>query len=386
MRFRHTPRRRPPWWPDDHPWPPSGPPDYYLLHRMRRRLFWRVGVFFLFVLFIIIAGCISLFWLVASWFGLLGLPGGQNLAPQPVGPPFFLRFWWLAPLALLAIGVATVASALRHAAVPLGELMEAAGRVAGGDYTTRVRESGPREVRALARAFNEMSSRLHANDEQRRNLLADVTHELRTPLTVIQGNLEGLLDGVYPRDDSHLITVLDETRLLSRLVEDLRTLSLAEAGALRLQKEPTDLAALIDQVVDKFRPQAQAAGVSLRISVPTDLPSLEVDVARIREVLENLISNALRFTPHDGEIRVECSINNRQRLAEVSVSDNGVGIPQEDLPFIFDRFHKSHDTHGMGLGLAIAKNLVAAHGGEISAESKPGNGTTIRFTLPLDSQ
>jgi signal transduction histidine kinase len=223
-----------------------------------------------------------------------------------------------------------------------------------------------------------MAARLQANDEQRRDLLADVTHELRTPLTVIQGNLEGLLDGIYPRDDAHLEPILEETRVLSRLIDDLRTLALAESGALKLQQEPTDLAILVSETVAFF--QAQANGVELSADVEPGLV-LEIDPARIRQVLENLITNALRYTPRGETIRVQCSVEGA--YVKVSVSDTGAGISPDDLPHIFDRFYKSHDSRGTGLGLAIAKNLVIAHGGEISAQSTVGRGTTIHLTLPL---
>jgi two-component system sensor histidine kinase BaeS len=384
MRYRRLPSHRPRWWPEDEPWPPTGPPNAYVWRRMRGRLFWRVGMLFLFLFFLTIGGFTLLFWLIASSLGVLEVPTGPPVFLTPIGVPFLFRFWWLVPVVLVSVGFAVAGSALRHAAIPLGDVMEAAGRVAAGDYTTRVEERGPREVRALAHAFNEMTARLRMNDEQRRNLMADVTHELRTPLTVIQGNLEGLLDGVYPRDDSHLAPILEETRVLSRLIDDLRTLALAEAGALKLQKEPTDMVALVEEVITSFRAQAEAAGVELRTEGPNDLPLLEIDPARIREVLENLISNALRFTLRGGEIRVECGLNRVTNRVTIAVRDSGAGISPEDLPHVFDRFFKSRNSRGMGLGLPIAKNLVAAHGGEISAESIEGQGTTIRFALPLD--
>jgi signal transduction histidine kinase len=350
---------------------------------MRDRLFWRVGLLFLFLFFLTVGGFTLLFWFIAESFGFLQIPVSAPFFPQSLGPPIVFRLWWFVPVILVSIGFAVAGSALRRTAVPFGDVMEAAGRVASGDYSARVEERGPREMRALAHAFNEMTARLRTNDEQRRNLLADVTHELRTPLTVIQGNLEGLLDGVYPRDDSHLAPILEETRVLSRLIDDLRTLSLADAGALKLQKEPTDLVALVNEAVASFRAQAESAGVELRSTAPTDLPAVEIDPARIREVLENLISNALRFTPRGGEIRVECSVNSGSHSVLVLVGDSGAGIPPDDLPHIFDRFFKSHNSRGMGLGLAIAKNLVFAHGGEIFARSEAGRGTTIQFSLPV---
>jgi signal transduction histidine kinase len=227
-----------------------------------------------------------------------------------------------------------------------------------------------------------MAERLQANDEQRRHLLAEVTHDLRTPLTIIQGNLEGILDGVYPRDDAQLGAILDETRLLSKLIDDLRLLALAEGGALPLRQEPADLAALIDEAAASFQPQAELGEVELVVETPPDLPELELDPVRIREVLTNLIANALRYTPPRGQVCIRCDREDGDRVV-VSVSDTGPGIPAADLPHIFDRFYKSPDSPGAGLGLAIARNFVAAHGGEISASSEIGRGTTVRFTLPL---
>jgi signal transduction histidine kinase len=290
-------------------------------------------------------------------------------------------------LLVAALGLLGIGRALRRLALPLGDLMEAAGRVAEGDYAARVAERGPRELRALSRAFNAMAGRLEKNEEQRRSLLADVTHELRTPLTVIQGNLEGLLDGVYPRDDARLAAILDETQVLSRLIEDLRTLSLAEAGALKLQREPIDLPALLGEAAASFRAQAEAAGVTVSLEAAPDLPLLEADPVRLREVAGNLIANALRYTPAGGRIQIQCSLEGGGESVAVAVSDTGRGIAPGDLPHVFDRFYKSADSRGSGLGLAIAKNLVAAHGGEIAAHSPgmDGVGTTVRFTLPLEA-
>lgn len=265
--------------------------------------------------------------------------------------------------------------------VPIRDLLEAAGRIEAGDYSARVVERGPREVRAFVRAFNAMSARLQTTDEQRRRLLADVTHELRTPLTVIQGNLEALLDGVYPADSAHLTPILDETHVLSRLIDDLRTLSLAESGNLQLHREPTDIGILMGEAVAAFRTAAGTAGLDLRLTLPDDLPLLNVDPVRIREVLTNLIANALRHTPRGGVIHLNVDWH-EQHLA-ISVSDTGSGISSEALPHIFDRFYKSDSSNGSGLGLAIAKSLVTAHGGDIVAHSAPGRETVIRFTLPF---
>ncbi len=259
--------------------------------------------------------------------------------------------------------------------------MDAAEHVAHGDYAARVTERGPREVRHLAQAFNSMSERLQLNDEQRRRLLADISHELRTPLTVLQGNLEGLLDGIYQADESRLESLLEETRMMSRLIDDLRTLADAESGTLRLQREPTDLSELAREVIASFQGQAQANGIALSVDAAPDLPVVEVDPARIRQVLTNLVANALRYTSAGGSIRVQCE--RQDKIITVKVSDTGRGIPEQDLPHIFERYTKSSDSRGSGLGLAIAKDLVAAHGGTITAKSQPGQGTSIAFTLPL---
>jgi signal transduction histidine kinase len=272
--------------------------------------------------------------------------------------------------------------ALRRLVTPVNDLLKAADRVGQGDYSVRVQEKGPREVRSLARAFNTMASRLHITDEQRRNLLADVTHELRTPLTVMQGNLEGMLDGVYPADETNLRSVLEEMNNLSRLVEDLRTLALAESGALQLKKEPTDLAMLVRDTGMAFQAQMDKAGVSLTVETADDLPWLDLDPGRLRQVLSNLLANALRYTLAGGTV----SIRYRQAdgQARLEVQDTGPGIPADELPHVFERFYKSADSGGMGLGLAIARHLVEAHGGTITAGSAPGTGTTMRITLPLE--
>jgi len=274
----------------------------------------------------------------------------------------------------------TAARGFRRFAAPLGDLIDAAESVEAGNYGVRVRARGPRELRSLASAFNSMSGRLESSERERRRLLADVTHELRTPLTVMQGNLEALLDGVYPADAEHVQPILEETRVLSRLVDDLRTLSVAEAGALTLHRESTDIGRLVVDTVASFRAQADRAGVSLTTAVD-GIPSLDVDPLRLREVLSNLLSNALRYTPSGG--RVDVAASALQGRVAISVHDTGPGIAPDDLPHVFERFYKSEESRGAGLGLAIAKSLVVAHGGEIEATSTLGQGTEMRFTLPL---
>jgi two-component system OmpR family sensor kinase/two-component system sensor histidine kinase BaeS len=232
-----------------------------------------------------------------------------------------------------------------------------------------------------ATAFRRLQKRLRAQDGQRRQLMADIAHELRTPLAVIQGRLEGLLDGVYARDDAQLEGLLNDARLLARLVEDLRTLATAESGALSLQKEPTDLALLIHDAIRAAAPAATERHVSLTANELPDLPVVEIDPLRIREVLTNLLANAIRHTGAGGKVTVS-ALAAFSRVT-VTVRDNGAGIPAQDLPRIFNRFQKGSESTGSGLGLTIAKGLVTAHGGDIRAESQEGSGTAITFTLPV---
>jgi two-component system sensor histidine kinase BaeS len=365
-RWRSHPPQRPLWWPEGEAWPP--------LRRDLRRPDWRLNrvgclvralVALLVVWFLGSAGCAGTLWLI-------GVLRGQD-AGSPTG----------IVLGLAAVLAAIVlVSGVRMLALPLGDLVDAAQRVEAGDLEPRVHPRGPRELRALARAFNSMLERLRQNEVQRRQLLADVTHELRTPVAVLQGNLEAMVDGVYPADAEHLGPLVEETRLLSRLIDDLRTLSLAESGVLELHREPTDLGVLVGEVIAAFRTQAESGGVGLRADVPDDVPLAEIDPLRVREVLVNLTANALRHTPQGGEVRIV--VASEAGGSRFSVADTGTGIAPDDLPHVFERFYKTADSTGSGLGLAIARNLVLAHGGEIEAESEAGRGTTIRFTLPVE--
>jgi len=283
-------------------------------------------------------------------------------------------------LLFVALVARSLVRGLRGSALPIADMMEAAGRVEAGDYSATVRETGPRELRRLARAFNAMSARLAADEAERRQLLADVSHELRTPLSVIQGNVEGILDGLYPADRAHLEPILEETQLLERLVEDLRTLSLSESGALQLHREPTDHGSLLAETVAGFRARADAAGIELSVSADDSMPTLELDQARLRQVIGNLLANALRFTPAGGSVQVDVA-SARDGGVEISVTDTGSGIAADELPHIFDRFYRSADSGGSGLGLPIARSLIEAHGGTIDAESGSDTGTTVRIRL-----
>jgi len=370
VRFHH---RKPRWWPENESWPPVQPHWRATRGRFFRRMSCTIALVNLLAFFVFAV----VFGLILNSLGII------HIIYEPLG--------WVVPAGIVLLIFAFVSlvwggRGLRNMSTPLGDLLEAAGRITDGDYSQRVAERGPPELRALAQAFNIMAARLQLTEEQRRDLMADITHELRTPLTVIQGNLEGFLDGVYSPDEARLKSLLEETQVLARLVEDLRTLALAESGALQLKKEPTDLALLISETVSAFRTQADGAGVRIEFQAELDALLLNLDPERIRQVLSNLIANALRYTPRDGTIQVGYTAIQLEegRYAEITVDDTGVGIAPDVLPHIFNRFYKSRDSSGTGLGLPIARHLVEAHGGSITAESQTGHGTTIRFRLPAD--
>jgi two-component system OmpR family sensor kinase/two-component system sensor histidine kinase BaeS len=338
----------------------------------RRAFFWRLGtgLLFLFVVVAVLA-------VIAA-----NISGRSWEERNSDGPHFWIVFpilFWCIVIWLVVYVVRRVGRGVR----PMFDVIDASYRVSLGDYSVRVEPTGNPQLRNLIAAFNTMTEKLEINDQQRRRLLADIAHELRTPLAVIQGNVEGMIDGVYPRDDSHLEPLLQETKLISRLLDDLQTLSKAEAGALELFLEPTDPGVLIADTVGAFRPTAESADIHLTATIEPDLPEIEIDPVRIRQVIENLISNALRHTPGGGAIDVSASVDGDAIL--IRVRDTGSGVPADLLPVMFDRFVKSSDSGGSGLGLAIAKRLIEAHGGTIEALSEAGEGTEIRIRLPRES-
>lgn len=365
--FSH--RQRPPWWPENEEWPPKR-----WRHMRGNPFFRRMGC--LFVLFNLFA------------FVFFGIVIGVIISTLDRGWSPNHPLNWLLPLGAIflvfVVGMSVLAARnIRRMSRPLDELVEASSKVAEGDFSARVEVKGPPEVRTLLHGFNLMAEQLQVNDQQRRNMLADISHELRTPLTVIHGNVEGILDGIYPADEARLRSILEETQVLSRLIEDLRTLALAESGALQLKKEPTDLAELIRDTVTGFESQIKEKAVSLELSLD-QIEEVNVDPQRVREVLSNLIGNALRYTPGQGVVKVGLagSGSGLEGGVLLFVEDNGPGIESADLPHIFERFYKSSDSGGMGLGLSIAKYLAEAHEGKIWAESEAGRGTKISFTLP----
>jgi two-component system OmpR family sensor kinase/two-component system sensor histidine kinase BaeS len=305
------------------------------------------------------------------------------------------RAIWLAALA--AGGAALIVGGLLAYGLvrPIQQLTAATSAVARGDLSQRVAAKSKDEIGELAASFNSMADSLQRAEQLRRDMTADIAHELRNPLAVLQSNLEAVIDGILPPMPDTLEPLLDQTHLLSRLVEDLRTLALADAGQLNLSRVPTDPAALVRSVVARFASQAEAEHLALRAEIPASVPTVTLDPQRVEQVLGNLISNAIRHTPEGGSIvcRVteERGITPRsgsQALVTFTVTDTGSGIPPDALPHIFERFYRvdrsrSHSDGSTGLGLAIAKQLVEAHGGRIWAMSEINQGTAVTFTLPL---
>ncbi|RLE26985.1 two-component sensor histidine kinase [Candidatus Acetothermia bacterium] len=284
-----------------------------------------------------------------------------------------------------ALAVAAILGSLLivQLSAPLRKLIRATERIAHGELSFRVRVRGKDEIGRLARAFNRMAEALERSEAARKSLLADVAHELRTPLTVIQGNLEAMLDGVFPLTPESLAPVYEETLHLGALIEDLRVLTLAETGHLPLAKERVDLAELVEGACEAIRPAAADEGIEVAVEVEAE-PGLtvEADPIRIRQVLSNLLANALRHSPPGSTIRVRAYRDGGE--ARVEVHDQGPGIAPEDLPHIFERFYRgdpARSGEGTGLGLAIARELVRLHGGRIWAESQ--DGATFTFALPL---
>ena len=373
--------RPPRWWPEGEPWPPPrwDHPGRHGWGKGERRSGghgrwgpWRpLGcIFVLFGLFA--AGTVVLgLWAAAAILRLVQAPGVVVAAGI---------------VAFVVIGIATLAAArwFRKLTRPLDELIEASARIEAGDYATRVSIDGSREIRSLGRAFNQMSERLETSERQRRAFLADVTHELRTPLTVLQGQLEAIGDGVYEPDADRIAGLLAHARQMSGLVEDLHTISLAEVGSLHLTLAPTELTALIDDVVSSYLPAAQLADIELTAAPAPAGIEVSVDASAMRRVIANLTTNAIRHTAAGGHVRVGVRAAGAQVLLDVV--DDGSGMESDFVERAFERFEKGAGSDGSGLGLAIARDLVEAQHGSIALRSELGQGTAVTITLPSSTR
>lgn len=290
----------------------------------------------------------------------------------------------IAALAALIVG----ALLLRQLTVPLRQLARATEQIASGNSGP-----GPRlpvhsqdELGQLSAAFNRMATRLDKSEQLRRQMTADIAHELRTPLTVIEGNLQAVLDGIYEPTPQMIASLHEESQLLSRIIHDLRDLSLAEAGELPLHPKRTDLHGLVRRIAATLESQMQRKRIQLVADIPKNPLDIALDAERISQVLLNLLSNAERHTPEGGQIKIR--VWQQADETFVSVSDTGPGIAPQDLPYVFERFWRADRSRtrasgGSGLGLAIAKQFIEAHGGRVWVESPPDQGTTFTFSLPL---
>lgn len=291
--------------------------------------------------------------------------------------------------AVVIAGAAAVALALLltyNLVRPVRALTDAAAQLATGDLTHRVVVKGKDELATLGQAFNHMAESLEQAEESRRALTADIAHELRNPLAVQRAHLEAIEDGVYPMSPESLATIEEQTRLLTRLVDDLRTLALADAGQLNLETTETDFLALVRRVAERFEVQAADRELHIRLNLVETCPPLNLDSQRIQQILHNLLSNALRYSPKGGSIWIEMACTPEQVV--LAVRDEGPGIPPDALPFIFDRFYRGDKARtrtggGTGLGLSIARKLAQAHGGDLRAGNHPAGGAEFKLVLPI---
>ena len=266
---------------------------------------------------------------------------------------------------------------------PIRSLTQVNRRYAGGERSARAHIRSQDEIAELGQAFNALADQLSAEQDRQKQMLADIAHELRTPLTILRGELEAMQDGLMETSSGNITRLIEEIDWLTRLVQDLRLLTVAEAGALELKPVPTDLADLTQEARAVFQTKAEAKGIKLEVRLQS--VTLNADPERLRQVLYNLLENALRHTPTGGTVTI--SSRQEEGWGVLEVSDTGPGIPQADLPQVFDRFYRadrarSRETGGSGLGLAIAKALIVAHQGQISAQNRPQGGACISLRLP----
>jgi signal transduction histidine kinase len=271
---------------------------------------------------------------------------------------------------------------------PVRLLTQAADSLAGGKLSTRVKVKGQDEIAHLGMSFNTMAENLESAESRKKAMTADIAHELRSPLAVQKAQLEAMQDGIVPITQENLQTVVEQTNFLTRLVDDLRTLALVDAGELTLEMQEVDFLSLISKVVERFKPQADQQKVELEFvnAAKTEVINVKADPDRMTQILGNLIANALHHTPAGGRIKIDLKKNGGQVI--VSVRDHGCGIPDDDLPHLFERFYRGdksrnrQDSGSTGLGLSIARNLARVHGGDLTAENAEGGGALFILTLP----
>jgi len=295
----------------------------------------------------------------------------------------------LAGLAAGAAGILIVSLGTRRALAPVRTLTAVARRLGSGDLSQRVPTRGRDEVGELGSTFNEMAGALERAERQRRTMTADIAHELRTPLSNVQGYLEAIRNSIVAPDAAIIDTLYEQTLHLSRLVEDLRLAAIVEAGALRLERSPLRVQDIAKETVEAFRTRASERGVGLSLDADANLPDVTADRTRVRQVVANLLENALTHAPEGGDVTVSVGRAGDDRV-RVEVADTGPGIPPDQLPHIFEQFYRvdpsrSRETGGAGLGLTIVRRLVEAHGGRVNAESEPGRGTRISVELPVSA-
>ncbi|MCL6472579.1 MAG: HAMP domain-containing protein [Firmicutes bacterium] len=342
--------------------------------------------------------------------GPFGVPGGppwyRGMGPgemfyhHVIGPleQSFLQSVnkWIWVAGLLAAAIAALAGFIiaKRMTAPLKDLAVAAKEISRGDLAHRVEIQSDDEIGQVARSFNAMARSIEKSNELRRRLLGDIVHEIKTPLTVVRGNIEAMLDGVIEPTPKKLAAIHTETLLLARLLNDLRDLSLAEGKQLKLETQVEDIGSIIRQVVEMFKPRATEEAKQLSIELNNDIPPALVDRDRISQVLYNLIANAFQYTSKGDYIKISARVDTAvgggidNPVVLVSVADSGEGISEKDLPYVFDHFYRVDESRarssgGSGIGLAIVKHLIEAHGGHVWVKSKPGEGSTFFFTLPI---